>query len=323
LGNGAIDDIIDLIMTRIALATAIAATGLDDDMPGLLETCARAGLGAEVLAWDDPTVSWQRFDAVLLRSTWDYTERLSQFLDWCVRVDQVSTLLNPLPVLRWNTDKHYLAELAAREVPVVPSLFVEPEMEPLPNLQAFLSDYPAAGEFVVKPAVGAGSRDTQRYARAQEFAAANHIARLLDGGRSALLQPYLPSVDHDGETALMFFDGEYSHAIRKGPLLRSGQETTDALFAAEAITPRTPGDDEQALARDVLAAMSDLLHLDAPLAYARVDLIRDTDGSPRLLELELCEPSLFFHQAPGSVERFVARLAERLAPSPPRRASAS
>ncbi len=302
-------------MTRIALASAIAATGLDDDMPALLQACIRAGLQVSVLAWDDPTVSWQRFDAVLLRSTWDYTERLPEFLRWCERIDRVSTLLNPLPVLRWNTDKHYLAELAASGVPVVPSVFVEPEMEPLPNLQAFLSAYPDVGEFVVKPAVSAGSRDTQRYSRSQEFAAANHVARLLEAGRSVLLQPYLASVDRDGETALMHFDGVFSHAIRKGPLLQPDQGATEALFAAEAIVPRTPGEDERVLAQDVLAAMTDILQLDMPLPYARVDLIRDTDGAPRLLELELCEPSLFFDHAPGSADAFAQRLVERLARS--------
>lgn len=302
-------------MTPIALATAIAATGLDDDMPALLDACARAGLSVQALAWDDPTVSWQRFEAVLLRSPWDYTERLPDFLRWCERVDRVTTLLNPLPVLRWNTDKHYLADLGARGIAVVPGSFLEPEMEPLPSLQAFLAAHADAAEFVVKPAVGAGSRDTQRYARAQEFAAANHIGRLLDAGRSVVLQPYLPSVDRDGETALMFFDGIFSHAIRKGPLLRPDQGATEALFAAEAITPRMPGDDEKTLAQSVLAAMSDLLSLDAPLPYARVDLIRDTDGTPRLLELELCEPSLFFDHAPGSADAFVQLLVARLARS--------
>lgn len=316
-------------MTRIALATAIAAAGLDDDMPPLQEACAKAGLHAQVLAWDDPTVSWQRFDAVLLRSTWDYTERLGEFLHWCERVDRVSQLFNPLPVLHWNTDKHYLAELAGHRgggggIPIVPSTFVEPEMEPLPSLQAFLAAYPSAGEFVVKPAVGAGSRDTQRYSRAQEFAAANHVGRLLDAGRSVLLQPYLPSVDSDGETALLYFDGVFSHAIRKGPLLRPDHGATDALFAAEAITPRTPGDDEKALAQEVLATMAGLLNLDAPLPYARIDLIRDTDGAPRLLELELCEPSLFFDHAAGTADVFVQLLAARLARSEqkPRQAAA-
>lgn len=295
-------------MPRIALASAIAATGLDDDQAPLLTACAHAGLDARVLAWDDPTVSWCRYDAVLLRSTWDYCGRLPQFLAWCERVDRVTTLLNPLPVLRWNTDKHYLTDLAAAGVPIVPSVFVETHQEPLPALQDFLAMHAGSDAFVVKPAVGAGSRDTQRYSRDQEFAAANHIGRLLDVGRSILLQPYLPSVDRDGETALMYFDGDFSHAIRKGPLLRVEDGTTDALFAPEAITARVPGDDERALAEHVLSAMMKTLDLASPLAYARIDLIRDSAGAPRLLELELCEPSLFFAHGTDSASRFVGAL---------------
>ncbi|MDI9238745.1 hypothetical protein QLQ15_07430 [Lysobacter sp. LF1] len=297
-------------MTRIALVTAIAATGLDDDLAPLLDACAARGFAVQVRAWDDPTVAWSRFDAALLRSPWDYTQRLDEFLAWCTRVSTQTRLINPLPVVRWNTDKHYLAELEARGVPVVATRFVEPEVEPLPELQAFLAAHADAAEFVVKPTVGAGSKDAQRYSRTQEFAAANHMARLLDADRSAMLQPYLASVDELGETALMYFAGEFSHAIRKGPLLRPDEGPTPHLFAAEAITARSPEPDEFALAQRVMDAGVDALQLDAPPLYARVDLIRDADGHPRLLELELCEPSLFFAHAPGSAGRFADRLAE-------------
>jgi glutathione synthase/RimK-type ligase-like ATP-grasp enzyme len=299
-------------MPRLVLATAIAAAGQDDDLVPLLDACARAGLDVVARAWDDPSVGWVRFDAVLIRSTWDYTRRLPEFQRWCEHVASQTRLLNPLPVIRWNTDKHYLADLAARGVPVVPTHFVEPDQEPLPALRGFLAEH-AHAEFVVKPAVGAGSRDTQRYARAQEFAAANHIARLLDTGRSVMLQPYLASVDHKGETALIYFDGIFSHAIRKGPLLAPDAEASSHLFAAEAITPRAPGTDELELADKVLAAMQQSLELSQPLAYARVDLIRDDFDQPQLLELELCEPSLFFDHAAGSADRFAGRLAQLLA----------
>lgn len=300
-------------MPRIALATTIAATGRDQDQAPLLVACANAGFDAQVVAWDDPTVSWARYDVVLLRSTWDYTERLQPFLAWCQRISRMTLLFNPWAVLRWNTDKHYLADLARAGIAIVPSTFVETSHEPLPALRAFLAAHPDSNEFVVKPAVGAGSRDTQRYARDQEFAAANHIGRLLDAGRSVLLQPYLASVDRDGETALMYFDGHFSHAIRKGPLLRKDSGTTDALFAPEAITARVPGDDERELAQRVLAAMTTTLGLASPLAYARIDLIRDASGAPRLLELELCEPSLFFAHGKGSAARFVDGLKTQFA----------
>ncbi|MCY7353551.1 MAG: hypothetical protein LH470_00385 [Lysobacter sp.] len=303
-------------MPRIALASAIAATGHDDDQAPLLAACAHAGLDAQVLAWDDPTVSWRRYDAVLLRSTWNYTTRLPQFMAWCERVDRVTTLLNPLPVLRWNTDKHYLADLAAAGVPIVPSVFVETDEEPLTALRDFLALHLDSEEFVVKPAVGAGSRDAQRYARDQEFAAANHIGRLLDGGRSVLLQPYLASVDRDGETALIYFDGDFSHAIRKGPLLRADSDAADALFAREAITARVPVADERSVAGHVLAALAKTLGLATPLAYARIDLIRDSRGEPRLLELELCEPSLFFVHGADSASCFVDVVKRHVAAGP-------
>jgi O-ureido-D-serine cyclo-ligase len=138
-------------MPRLALATAIAAAGLDDDLSPLLDACTRAGIDTQVRAWDDPSVAWGRFDAVLLRSTWDYTDRLREFLDWCALVSTQTRLLNPLPVVLWNTDKHYLADLAAHGVDVVATSFVEPDMEPLPSLQAFLAAHEQVTEFVVKP----------------------------------------------------------------------------------------------------------------------------------------------------------------------------
>ncbi len=100
---------------------------------------------------------------------------------------------------------------------------------------------------MIKPAIGAGSRDAQRYGREQAVEAAEHIKRLLDGNRSVLMQPYLASVDVAGETALMFFDGVFSHAIRKGALLQRDEGPTRALFAPEKITARTPGADELAV----------------------------------------------------------------------------
>lgn len=291
---------------RIALVTAIAARSLDEDLQPLQEALHAAGIEAPILAWDDDTVSWTRFDIALLRSPWDYTQRLAEFLAWAERVSTQTRLINPLEVIRHNTDKHYLGELAAKGLAVVPSRYVEPGDLASARLDAFLAEFDTIPDFVVKPCVGAGSRDAQRYERVQALAARAHIERLQAQGRSVLLQPYLPSVDDAGETALMFFGGEFSHAIRKGPLLQRNAGPTRALFAPEKISARTPGDDEVALAHAVLAALSG-----EPLAYARVDLIRAADGAPCLLELELTEPSLFFAFAQGAVERFVTVLEKK------------
>lgn len=292
---------------RIALVSVAAARTLDEDLAPLQDALRDAGAHGEIVDWDDATIDWSRFDLAVLRSTWDYTERLPLFLDWAARVSARTRLLNPLDVLRWNTDKHYLADLERAGVAIVPSAFVESGADAAAALDAFLATHADAAEFVVKPAVGAGSRDAQRHARADRTRAIAHVARLIDAGRSALLQPYLDRVDEHGETALIHFDGAFSHAIRKGPLLLRGEGPTDALFAPEHISPRTPDAAERELAARALAAVP----FAGPLAYARVDLIRDAAGAPRLLELELAEPSLFFAHGEGSARRFADALLAR------------
>jgi hypothetical protein len=290
----------------IALVTAREARGLDEDLPPLQAAMHAAGLKTQVVDWDDPHVTWASFELALLRSTWDYTDRLREFLVWVDSTASVTTLLNPPPVVRWNTDKHYLAELARAGAPVVPSAFIEPGESAERALTTFLARHDCR-EFVVKPSVGAGSRDTQRHVRAQLAPAVAQAQRLLAAERSVLLQPYLESVDRDGETALIYFAGRFSHAIRKGPLLPPGLAGSPAigLFAPEKITPRAPGADELAVADRVLSALPF-----APPLYARIDLIRDAAGAPVLLELELSEPSLFFAYAAGSAERFTTEVVE-------------
>ncbi|MGH8302183.1 MAG: ATP-grasp domain-containing protein, partial [Steroidobacteraceae bacterium] len=282
---------------RIALVSARAARRLDEDLPPLLAAMAAAGVDAAAADWDDPEVEWQAYSLALLRSTWDYTQRLTEFLAWADRTAARTTLINPVAVIRWNTDKHYLGDLARTGVPIVPTGFVEPGAGAERALDGFLGEEQTA-EWVVKPAVGAGSRDAARYARGEERTAADHIERLLQAGRSVVLQPYLDQVDHHGETALIYFGGRFSHAIRKGPLLQRGGAPGRSLFLEEHITPRVPDPQELRIAELVLAA----LPFPMPL-YARVDLIRSAEGEPRLLELELTEPSLFFAHAPGAAER--------------------
>ncbi len=285
-------------MRRVALVSARAARHLDEDLPPLLAAFEEAGVDASVADWDDDAVDWSSFRLALLRSTWDYTQRFPEFLAWADRTARQTTLLNPPAVIRWNTDKHYLRDLARAGVAVVPTRFVEPGESAAEALAGFLAEHGCA-EWVVKPAVGAGSKDASRYARGDEHAAGDHIARLLRAGRSVLLQPYLRLVDQEGETALIYFGGRFSHAVRKGPLLRRGSGESAGLFLEEHITARAPAAEELQLADGALAALPF-----APPLYARVDLIRSDGGAPCLLELELTEPSLFFAHAPGAAQRF-------------------
>jgi glutathione synthase/RimK-type ligase-like ATP-grasp enzyme len=241
---------------------------------------------AEFAVWDDPAVDWAAYDLVVIRSTWDYQERREEFLAW---VRSVPRIINPPAVVEWNTDKRYLGELPG----AVHTEYLAPG-------DVFASP---AGEYVVKPTVSAGSRHTARFGPGEESRAAALVAEIHAGGRTAMVQPYLSAIDELGETALLYFDGIYSHAIRKGPILRRGVEPTSEVFAAETIEPREPPADERELADAIAARFSDL-------AYARVDIVRGPDG-PLLLELELTEPSLFFAQGDGAAERFAAAIRSR------------
>ena len=290
----------------LALVSASVAREQDEDLAPLVAALQARGLHPEVVDWHDSAVDWSRYRLALLRSTWDYTARLGEFLEWVDRAALQTCLLNPPGVVRWNTDKRYLGELARMGIAAVPSHYIAPGDDALAGLEEYLARQQAP-ELVVKPTVGAGSRDALRLARGQRDAALAHIRALQARGRTALLQPYLGRVDAQGETALLFFGGRFSHAIRKGPLLRLGVEPTRALFAAEHIGAREPEPAERALAERVLAALPF-----GPLLYARVDLIRADDGSPCVLELELTEPSLFLAHGPGAAGRLAALIEARL-----------
>ena len=291
----------------VALVTSRVARPLDEDLAPLEHALRRAGAAVSIADWDDPDVEWRAAHLALLRSPWDYTQRLPEFLAWAERTSAQTRLRNPWPVIRWNTDKHYLAQLAQAAVPIVPSCFIEPGEAGGAGLRRFFALQSDSSEFVVKPAVGAGSRDAQRYEHADAEAAALHVQRLLDARQAVLLQPYLDRVDDEGETALIYFNGIFSHAIRKGPLLRRGEGPTRALFAEEHIIPRMPDANELRVGAQTLTAMP----FDTPL-YARVDLLRDAAGAPRVLELELTEPSLFFQHAPGAAADFASVILESL-----------
>ena len=274
-------------MTRIALASCAEMPGLDDEGQLLLAALRERGADAEPVVWDGDD-AWEDFDLVVLRGTWDYAERIGEFLAWTDHVAAVSRLLNPAPVVRWNTDKRYLAGLESAGVPIVPTQFLEPGAEPRHRFEDV--------EHVVKPVVSAGSRDTLRIGVHQVDRSRAHTASLLHRQRPVMVQPYLHEVDEHGETALLYLDGTFSHAMRKGPLLTPDMELVDGLFAQEDMSPREPSDAEREVAEAVLAAVPEQY---GDLLYARVDLLPSPDG-PRLLELELTEPSLFLeHHLPA------------------------
>lgn len=280
---------------KVLFATCAELPAGDGDDDALFDALADVGVHAAWVEWGTPVEA----DLVVLRTTWDYTERLPEFLSWC---DAQPALVNPAGVVRWNTDKSYLLDLARAGVPVVPTTLAEPGFTDWPD-----------GEFVVKPTVGAGSRGALRVAAGDHGAAARHLAGL---GVRAIVQPYQAKVDAVGETALVFLGGQYSHAFTKGAMLTPDAEYDESgLYVVERLAGASPSAAQRRVAEDVLdaaAALTGLARHD--LLYARVDLVPGADGSPLLLELELVEPSLGFRQTDATAPlRFASAVRAALA----------
>lgn len=288
-----------MIPARVAIATCRDMPEIDPDDAPLIAPLAERGVEVTPAVWDDPSVDWSAFDLTIIRSTWDYPRRWTEFLAWTRRVPR---LANPAEVVEWNTDKRYLDALAAAGAPAVQTVWAPPGEPWRP---------PADGEWVVKPSVSVGSIDTGRYDMAdpeQRDLAGRLAARLHDAGRTVMIQPYLTAVDQHGETALLFFGGRYSHAIRKGAMLGGPYQGVPSLYKREHIRPRQPSLAERETAEKSLAAVP--FPADR-LLYARVDLIRGPDG-PVLVELELTEPSVFLRHDAGAAERFAEAVCARL-----------
>jgi hypothetical protein len=273
----------------VRIATCVALPEPDDDEPVLAAAFAAAGVRAALLGWDDPAVDWSAPVPTVLRSTWNYPLAPAAFLAWLDRIAAAGPVINPPDIVRGNLHKRYLLELAARGVPVVPTTLVEQGQSC--DLTAI-----AAPSIVIKPEVGAASLATRRFAPGDPAARA-HLATLTATG-AALVQPYVPSVDNHGERALVWIDGELSHAVRKAPRFSGDHERVTGPLAI--------ADDERAVAEAALAPFADRI------LYGRVDVARDATGRPMVLELELIEPSLYFVHLPAAADRFVAALRHRL-----------
>ena len=279
-------------MRPVLLATCAAFPDGDEDAPALLAALRARGVDRRFAVWNDPAVDWSGALTVL-RSTWDYTLHRAEFLDWAAAVP---ALHNPAEVVLWNSDKVYLHELEDAGVPVTPTQVVPPGAAP---------KFPDDAEFVVKPSVGAGSRGAGRFARCGSAQAAAHAAALHAAGRTVLVQPYLADVDEAGETALIYFGGEFSHAIRKGPMLTADTahdiDETSGLFIEENISARTPSAAELAVGARAVEFLR--ARFGGDLLYARIDLLPGPSG-PVVVEVELTEPSLFLSYSDGAADRF-------------------
>lgn len=276
----------------------------DDEL--LVEAVRARGAGVDYLAWDDPGYDWSAPDLVFARSPWDYAFRHAEFIEWVRSVE--APMENAPALVEWNADKRYLADLGGAGIPVVETTYVAPGEEP-PAIDS---------QVVIKPTISAGGRSTGRFGPDSAEAGRELIERITAAGGTAMIQPFVATVDTAGETAVVTIAGEVSHVLHKGAVLKADEVApvrSDGLGAAEAmydpglVVAGAAGEDELKLAThliDVVAARFGR----APLV-ARVDLLRAADGSPVLLELEAIEPNLYFDHGPGAVDRLADALIAR------------
>ncbi len=292
---------------KVAFVTTLDTAILHDDFdhPFHVEAFAAAGIDLTHAAWEDETVRWDEFDLVVVRSPWNYVDRLDEFRQWMQARRTLTAMHNPVDLIEWNLDKRYLAQLAAAGVSVVPTTYASDSEELRAALESVMS-----AQVIVKPSISAGSRLTGRFANGS--AAAIELGeRILAAGFTVMVQPFASSVDAVGEVGTVMIDGSISHSFRKGPLLDDegtlrGGEYCEEISAAEL------SDDERALVIAVNEVVERIVRRqgwigsESHLLYARYDIVRLDDGTPALLEAELFEPSLFLMVDPASPARFVA-----------------
>ncbi|WP_263461183.1 ATP-grasp domain-containing protein [Thauera sp. Sel9] len=266
---------------------------------GLVAEALQAqGLSVARRSWTDPAMDWRVCGSLLFRTTWDYFDRFAEFSRWLDAVSAQTRLFNDAGLIRWNVDKHYLADLAARGVAIAPTCFVERgEATTLASIMA------AQGwdEIVFKPAVSGAARLTYRVDRAS-LAGHEPVFTRCVAQEAMLVQRFEPAILADGELSLIVIGGRCTHAIRKTARAGDFRVQDDHGGTVHAHLPSAA---ERAFAETAVAACPSL-----PL-YARVDFVRDGGGF-RLMELEMIEPELFFRFDPPAAEVLAAALAEKL-----------
>ena len=287
---------------RIAFATTVPEVLGDDDVDRPLHEVAfaLAGMELEHRVWSDPSVPWDQYDLVVIRSVWDYVPHSDNYREWLSSMDLLGTLRNPAPLVAWNLDKRYLMELDAAGVPVIPTR-VATSAEELVDCLSSVDQ-----EVVVKPVVSAGSVDTGRFdVHDQNAAELGH--RILRNGTPVMVQPAIASVATEGEISAVLFGGRLSHAFRKGPMLALGGDVLDGYERLESVSLTAQ---QNLVVRKTVAAVDHIaaaeLGVTLPLLYARVDLVRTEDNRDLVLEVELNEPSFFLSLDHRAANRFAA-----------------
>ncbi|NLI17811.1 MAG: glutathione synthetase [Actinomycetales bacterium] len=295
---------------KVTLVTSSDLPTLSDDFSGLLDAISRRGVEVGTAVWDDPGVDWEGAGLCVILTVSDFADRPEEFFEWAARVPR---LLNDPGVLRWNSDKHYLQDLALSGVPTIDTTWLEPGAG-LSKHQVH-TRMPARGDFVVKSSLSSNRHTTGRYTSTDarsRGAAIQHALDILGTGRAALVQRYLTAVGDRGEISLVYFNGLFSHAVEKEGILQT--EVDPGSAPRSRAYPHEVSPEERHLGEDVRnafhACIRKVTGRDHLLIYARVDIIHTADGL-KVLEVNLMDVTLYLAAVPGAVDNFADAIAVR------------
>jgi glutathione synthase/RimK-type ligase-like ATP-grasp enzyme len=287
---------------RIAIATCSQLPTLDPDDRLLVQ--ALEGLGARVtpVIWNGGTTVREVYDVCIVRSTWDYHKDPEGFLHWVSETSTKTSLLNPPELLRWNAHKCYLNELEGAGVPVVPTYWLlRGQKTDLSELLNWLGWSNA----VIKPAHGASGDGIQRVHPENREVAQEHLTSLI-AREDVLVQPYLSTVSTHYERALVFVAGEFSHAVSKMPFMHSGSDLAKRATLPPGASGEVP---VKATEQEISVAARALEVSPQGHVFARVDVVHD-GVTPRVLEVEMIEPTLYFYAEPSAAEKLARAILE-------------
>lgn len=286
-------------MRRICFVTCWTWPQVSESDRLVQQALEARGATVEARAWNAPEADWDGFDAIVLRSNWDYHFDPDAFLGWLDRLERAGARIwNPPALVRWNLTKAYLLELARAGVPTVATVILEDETRA--GLEAVMA---ARGwsRVVMKPVISASAHDTRLVSSATIDEA---VAALAAGAirRPVLVQPFVVEIQTRGEWSLVFIDAELTHAVLKRPA--AGEFRVQPRLGGTVETPPPP-DGVRAVARMALDA------LPVPPLYARIDGVETAAGF-QIMEVEVNEPGLFFPHAPAAAQRFAEALLRRV-----------
>jgi glutathione synthase/RimK-type ligase-like ATP-grasp enzyme len=281
---------------KIAILTCEKLPELTQNDHLLIPALAKVNIAATAVIWNDKTVNWRDFDYLIFRNTWDYFEKEAEFNLWLDQIEQLGIkTLNSIDIIKKNKHKFYLREMEKQGVKILPTLFIDKTDEL--NIHKIMPSH--WKKAVIKPAFSAGSYQTEVF-ELKEVQKINNDYKKIASEKELLLQEFMPEIQTQGETSIIFFNKKFSHAVNKKPI--AGDFRIQVQFGGQ-YTLVQPSAELIEKAQQIVNTFT------GELLYARVDGIV-IDNELHLMEVECIEPDLYFNLSEGSLDRFVSAIVD-------------